>query len=99
MKKYFIMILAILLFLSACTTNRNDDKGKIDIMGIITRIDESENRILVEDENIGLTWVTLPDHGKIESYEEGQEVAVWIAGGIDTSLPTTAKALNIEFLK
>ena len=28
------------------------------------RIDESENRILVEDKNMGLTWVTLPDNGE-----------------------------------
>lgn len=34
----------------------------------------------------------------MEAYEEGQEVAVWVDGGVDTSSPASAKALNIEVI-
>lgn len=87
MKHYFILILVICLFLSGCNIVKNAEKVKID---------ESDNRILVEDENKGSTWVTLQANDKIKNYEDGQEVAFWLDGGIDTSLPAYTKALNIE---
>ncbi|MGN7408637.1 DUF3221 domain-containing protein [Sporosarcina sp. SAFN-010] len=53
---------------------------------------------MVEDNELGLTWVALHENDDIKDYEEGHEVAVWVDGGIDTSSPAFTQALNIEII-
>ena len=96
MKKTIISLLILCFALIGC--NQTDDivKGGYDKKGIITEIDEQENRILIDDREDGLIWITLTDTDHITRYEKGQEVVVWIDGAIDQSMPAQAKALNIE---
>ncbi|MGG3564347.1 DUF3221 domain-containing protein [Neobacillus rhizosphaerae] len=72
-------------------------KGKVDLKGVITQVDYDNKRILMEDKKEGLVWVTLHENGDISKYEEGQEIVVWIKGGIKESSPAQADAQNIEF--
>ena len=51
----------------------------------------------MEDKKVGLVWVTLHENGDISKYEKGQEIVVWIKGGIKESSPAQADARNIEF--
>ncbi|MDQ1147657.1 hypothetical protein QE429_004484 [Bacillus sp. SORGH_AS 510] len=96
------IIFSFLLLISLCFTllgcNVGDvEKGKVDLKGIITEVNRESNQILLKDKNVGFVWVTLPDHGDINKYEKGQEVVVWVKGGIRESSPAQADALNIEF--
>lgn len=95
MKKGLIIMLLIGLVLVGCS-NEEEIKGEFDIKGNVVEIDAKENSILVEDKDKGLIWVALPKNGNIGNYQEGQEVVVWVDGGIDTTPPASAKALNIE---
>ncbi|MFS0821858.1 DUF3221 domain-containing protein [Bacillus sp. 1P02SD] len=95
MKKNLIILFLICFTLVGCS-NKEEVKGEFDIKGNIVEINEKENRILVEDADKGQTWVALPENGNIKNFQEGQEVVVWVEGGIDTSAPASAKALNIE---
>ncbi len=97
MKKHLILLLIVCFTLMGCSQNKDAVKGGYDGMGIITKIDIEENRILVDDIDTGLIWITLHDNGEIKNYKEGQEIIIWIDGGIDNaSSPAQAKALNIE---
>ncbi|MGN7410058.1 DUF3221 domain-containing protein [Sporosarcina sp. SAFN-010] len=82
----------------ACSNESEEFKGKIDIKGNIVEVDSPGNSILVEDKQLGLTWVALHENDDIKDYEEGQEVAVWVDGGIDTFSPAFTQALNIEII-
>ncbi|WP_391205824.1 DUF3221 domain-containing protein [Psychrobacillus sp. L4] len=96
MKKHLILLLILCFTLVGCNQKEDAVKGGIDKKGIITKIDSKGNRILVDDVDTGLIWIAMPDNGEIKNYEEGQEVVIWIDGGIDESYPAKAKALNIE---
>ncbi len=98
MKKGFVFIFLSCFILVACSNEGEEVKGEIDIKGNIVEVDSPGNSILVEDNQKGLTWVALHENGDIKDYEEGQEVAVWVDGGIDTSSPAYTKALNIEII-
>lgn len=98
MKRYFFLLLIVCLNLVGCNDKDKAVKGQIDSKGIITEIDVKGNRVLVNDQDMGFVWLALPDHGDITKYKEGQEVVVWIDGGIDESSPAYAKALNIEMV-
>ncbi|MEH7225909.1 DUF3221 domain-containing protein [Bacillus sp. JJ1566] len=95
MKKDFIILLLICLALVGCN-NKEEVKGAFDIKGNVIEINAKENSLLVEEKDKGLTWVTLPESGNIKDFQEGMEVVVWVDGGVDTSFPAAAKALNIE---
>ena len=99
MKKGFTFLLLSCFILVACNNQNEEVKGESDIQGNIVEVNSSENRLLVEDEQKGLTWVALHETGDIKDYDEGQEVVIWVNGGIDTSSPASAKALNIEIVK
>lgn len=96
--KGFIFLSLSCFLLAACSNEGEEVKGKMDIKGNIVEVDRSTNSILVKDEQKGLTWVALHENGDVKDYEEGQEVAVWVDGGIDTSSPASTKALNIEII-
>ncbi|WP_064093957.1 DUF3221 domain-containing protein [Rossellomorea aquimaris] len=95
MEKNFIILFLICFSLVGCSS-KEEVKGQFDIKGNIVGINEKENRILVVDADKGETWVVLPENADIKNYQEGQEVVIWVDDGIDTSAPTSAKALNIE---
>lgn len=95
MNKIFIVLLLICFALVGCG-KKEEVKGAFDIKGNVVEINDNENSILVEDKDKGLTWIALPENGNIKNYQQGQEVVVWVDGGIDTSNPASAKALNIE---
>ncbi|MEH7304446.1 DUF3221 domain-containing protein [Neobacillus drentensis] len=96
MKKHLLLILIVWFTLVGCNGG-NAEKGRVDIKGIIKEVDYERNKILVEDKHEGLVWVTLQENEDISEYLEGQEVVVWIKGGIRESSPAQADALNIEF--
>ena len=96
LKKYFMLLLLLCFTLVGCSGKEDTVKGAYDRKGVITEIDVKGNRILVDDIESGLIWIDLHENGNLKNYEEGQEVVIWIDGGIDTSLPASAKALNIE---
>lgn len=98
LKKGFVFLFLSCFLLVACSAEGEETKGEIDIKGNIIEVDSAKNSILVEDNQKGLTWVALHENGDIKDYEEGQEVAVWVDGGIDTSSPASTKALNIEII-
>ena len=95
MKNVFITLLLICLALVGCS-NKDEVKGAFDFKGNVIEINAKENSIFVEDKDKGLIWISLPENGNIKNYQEGLEVVVWVDGGIDTSSPASAKALNIE---
>jgi hypothetical protein len=99
MKRYLVLLLIVCLTLVGCNAKDKVIEGQLDVKGIINEIDSEGNRILVNDPDMGLIWLALPDNGDITKYEEDQEVVVWIDGGIDTSSPAYAKALTIELLE
>lgn len=92
------MLFLVLIILVGCNGKENAEKGDVDIKGVITDIDSGGNRILVEDVDTGLVWIALNENDAIENYKKGQEVVIWVVGGIDTSSPAYAEALNIETL-
>lgn len=95
MKKNIIILLLICFALVGCG-KKEEVKGAFDIKGNVVEISDNQNRILVEDKDKGLTWIALPENGNIKNYQKGQDVVIWVDGGIDTSNPASAKALNIE---
>ncbi|WP_318614547.1 DUF3221 domain-containing protein [Sporosarcina sp. YIM B06819] len=98
MKKYLILLLVVCSTLVGCNVKDNAVKGQIDRIGLITEVDVSGNRVLVDDPDKGLIWLTLSSHGDITKYEVNQEVVVWIEGGVKESYPAQATARNIEIL-
>ena len=91
-------MLVLCIGLVGCNANDDDIKGEFDLKGTITEIDVDRNRILVKETESELIWVTIPDSGKIEDYDEGQEVTIWLKGLIAESAPSRGKALNIEII-
>lgn len=98
LEKSFVLLFLCCFLLGACSNEGVKVKGEMDIKGNVIEVDSSETSILVEDKRKGVTWVALPDDEDIQDYEEGQEVAVWVDGGIDTSSPAYTKALHIEII-
>lgn len=98
MKKCLILLLILCFTLVGCNQKENDVKGEYDLMGIITEVDIEGNRILAKEVDKEPIWIALQKNGNINNYNVGQEIVVWIDGGIDTSTPAYAKALNIEIL-
>ena len=98
MKKYLILLLILCFTVVGCNQKEDTVKGEYDLKGIITEVDLEGNRILAEEIDKGLIWIALHENGNIKNYNVGQEVAVWVDGGIDTSSPASTKALNIETL-
>ena len=100
MKKY-ILFTAILSFLllAGCNTHKGDIKGEYDIKGTVTEVNQDGRGILVEDENLGLIWLSLPEGSDIKTFEKGQTVAVWTDGKVRESYPLQGTALNIEIIK
>jgi hypothetical protein len=90
-----LLLLCLFFILSGCN-GEDAVKGKVDIQGSVTEVDREGNRILVDDEELGLVWVTLHKNLDITKYESGQEVVVWIKGAIKESSPAQAEARNIE---
>ncbi len=99
MKKYFLLLLIGCSALVACHTEETAVKGQYDLKGIITKIDSEGERLLVKDSNEGLTWISLPESKESATFDTGQEIVVWIDGGIAESAPAFAKAANIELAK
>lgn len=97
-KKGFVFLFLSCIILVACSAESEEAKGEIDVQGNVVEVDGVQNSILVEDNQKGLTWIALHENGDIKDYEIGQEVAVWVDGGVDTSSPASAKALNIEII-
>lgn len=96
MKKQVLLMLIVCILLMGCSGKEEAVKGEIDLKGLITEIDQAGNRILMEDKNKGLIWISLPESGNIDDYATGQEIVVWVDGEIKESWPAKAKALNIE---
>lgn len=86
------------LLLMGCTQKDEAVKGAYNLKGIITKIDMEGNRILAEDNDKNLFWITLHEDETIKNFTVGQEIAVWVDGGIDTSSPAYIKAFHIEIL-
>ncbi|WP_203249111.1 DUF3221 domain-containing protein [Sporosarcina beigongshangi] len=99
MKKYLILLLVVCLTLVGCTAKDNVSKGKFDRKGFITEVDVTGNRVLVDDLDNGLIWLTLPSFDDITKYDVNQEVVVWIGDGVKESYPAQATARNIEILQ
>ena len=95
MRKKYIYMIVICFALLGCTQS-NAVKGEFDLKGNILEMDEHGNRILMDAEEDGLVWVTLNERDVMSNYEVGQEIVVWIDGGLEESFPAQAKALNIE---
>ena len=96
MKKGFMLLLLIICLGLVGCSDKEEVKGTFDIKGNVNELNAQENRILVEDKDKGLIWVALPENADIQNYQEGQEVVVWVDGGISESSPVFAKAFNIE---
>lgn len=105
MKK--LLILTFILYFSILTgCNINGDteikgtvtvNGEPGIKGTVNEVESSS--ILVEDEKIGLIWLSLPDGTDSHDFEKGQTVAVWTDGKIRESYPAQGTALKIEVIK
>ena len=95
MKRLSFILLFLFTFIG-CSVNETRVVGGFDFKGDIVEISKAENRILVDDKDKGLVWISLHRNGKITNYEVGQEVVVWVDGGVDDSSPMQAGALNIE---
>jgi Protein of unknown function (DUF3221) len=67
------------------------------IKGAVNEVQSSS--ILVEDEKIGLIWLSLPDGTDSHDFVKGQTVAVWTDGKIRESYPAQGTALKIEVIK
>ncbi|MEH7179394.1 DUF3221 domain-containing protein [Neobacillus vireti] len=93
MKKHLILTLILFfMVLTGCNI-----KGEYDIKGTV--IDVESSRILVEDEKVGLIWLSLPKESETNTFEKGQTVAVWTDGKLRESYPLQGKSLRIEILK
>ncbi|WHY00030.1 DUF3221 domain-containing protein [Neobacillus sp. DY30] len=91
MKKSLIFLFLFIL-LTACNA-----KGEHDIKGKV--MDVENNSILVEDETLGLIWLSLPEESTSKTFEKGQTVAAWTDGKIRESYPLQGTALSIEVIK
>ena len=95
-----ILLKKLLLFLLLCTTvvgcNSEGDKmiGEANFAGTIT--DKRSGSILLEEKNSEVVWIIVPEGESINDYQLGQDVSVWITGGLMESDPPQAKALQIE---
>jgi hypothetical protein len=94
MKK--LLVLSLILFFIALTGC--NIKGEYDIKGTVIEVDKAGS-ILVEDEKLGLIWLSLPETADIKTFEKGQKVAVWTDGKIRESYPLQGTALDIEVIK
>ena len=94
MKKLLIFTL-ILFFIALTGCNL---KGEYDIKGTVIEVDNAGS-ILIEDEKLGLIWLSLPDDTDTKTFEKGQKVAVWSDGKIRESYPLQGTALDIEVIK
>lgn len=93
MKKQLLFTLILFfIILTGCNV-----KGEYDIKGTV--IDVESSSILVEDEKLGLIWLSLPEGSDIKTFEKGQTVAVRTDGKIRESYPLQGTALNIEVIK
>lgn len=93
MKKFLIFSFVIFsIILTGCNV-----KGEYDIKGTVIEVESSS--ILVEDEKLGLIWLSLPDGTDGRDFEKGQSVTVWTDGKIRESYPLQGTALNIEIIK
>ncbi|MBS4192515.1 DUF3221 domain-containing protein [Bacillus sp. FJAT-49705] len=95
-KKYITFLFIFCFTLVGCNQEGDTVKGEFDKKGIITQIDIEGSRILVDDAETGLIWITLNKNENINNYKEGQEVVIWIDGAIKESYPAQADALHIE---
>lgn len=95
MKKHVLSLLFVFLLLMGCDHTNHIEKGKFDIEGKVTQIDDESNRILIQDTSNMKTWVSLPEHMEISKYVIGDVVVVW-TNKILESNPAQAKALNIQ---
>jgi len=98
MKKSLVLVLMFCFSLVGCVTEKNDFEAPYDKIGIITEIDVEKNRILVEEKNTNLIWISLQENDSIENYKEGQEIGLWIDGLIAESAPPQAMALKIKII-
>lgn len=96
MKKYLILLI-ICFALIGCSQNDEAVKGAFDKKGMILEVDNESSRILVEEVDGSLIWITLPDTLDPTRFEKEQEVVVWIDGFIMESNPAQAKALQVEY--
>jgi Protein of unknown function (DUF3221) len=98
-------LLFTLIILSTTHTGCNihdelDNKGSVnltvdsDITGTVNEVKSSG--ILVEDEKLGLIWLSLPEGSDSKNFEKGQSVAIWTDGKIRESYPLQGTALKIE---
>lgn len=98
MKKYLILLLTCFALIG-CSPKDDTVKGEFNKKGLLLEIDHEHRRILVEEVEGGLIWVTLPDTIDLVSFKEGNEVVVWIDGNIMESHPSQAKALQVELVE
>lgn len=70
--------------------------GEPDIRGTVNEVES--NSILVEDEKIGLIWLSLPEGTHGQDFKKGQTVALWTDGKIRESYPAQGTALKIEVI-
>lgn len=93
MKKFlFFSFILFSIILTGCNV-----KGEYDIKGTVMEVERSS--ILVEDEKLGLIWLSLPEGSDSKNFEKGQSVTVWTDGKIRESYPLQGTALNIEVIK
>ena len=97
MKKRFISILLVCFTLWGCGQS-NDIKGEFDLKGKIIEISKDAKSILMDDEEVGLVWVTINDPNVTANYKVGQQIVVWIDGGLKESYPAQGMALNIQII-
>ncbi|WP_409276372.1 hypothetical protein V1499_20650 [Neobacillus sp. SCS-31] len=71
MRIWMVSIIVLFMILAGCKDSKEAVKGQSDLKGVIQEVDSDENRILIEDGEVGLVWVTLPIHGKIDRYSKG----------------------------
>ena len=75
MKKYIIFTAVLSFFLLSGCIQKSDVKGEFDIKGTVTDVSKDGRGILVEDEKLGLIWLTLPKGSDINTFEK------WSNGG------------------
>jgi uncharacterized protein YcfL len=98
MKKTLLFGFILLFLLVGCSQKDASLKGEYDLTGVITEINSEGKQILVEDKQIGLVWISLPEGSDVNVYQVGQTVAVWSDGKIRESYPAQTNALHIEIL-
>lgn len=100
--KKFLHLTFILIFIALTGCNVNDGEtdsnvnGDPDVTGTVNEVKSSS--ILVDDEKMGLIWLSLPKGSDIKNFEKGQSVAVWTDGKVRESYPLQGTALKIEVI-